>query len=296
MQKGKKKLVKIIVCLVAIALLSGISVWTGVVDGVEDLAAVARLSWNSIVKVVIMSCFVLIFESLIQLILEAIKTENRKVKTVTTILSSFLKYIAVIVIICWGFVILGVNVGAVLLSAGILTASIGFGAESLFVDVITGVFMLFENQYSVGDIIEVDGFRGTVRTIGIRTTTIADAGENFKIINNSEMKNILNRSQQVSVAVCDIGISYEADLETVENELKAYLDTLFEKHPDEMKEAPKYLGVQELGDSAVVLRFTARVDENKLFSTQRMLNRELYLKVKSMGVEVPYMQIDVHTK
>jgi small conductance mechanosensitive channel len=296
MQKGKKKLVKIIVCLVAIALLSGISVWTGVVDGVEDLAAVARLSWNSIVKVVIMSCFVLIFESLIQLILEAIKTENRKVKTVTTILSSFLKYIAVIVIICWGFVILGVNVGAVLLSAGILTASIGFGAESLFADVITGVFMLFENQYSVGDIIEVDGFRGTVRTIGIRTTTIADAGENFKIINNSEMKNILNRSQQVSVAVCDIGISYEADLETVENELKAYLDTLFEKHPDEMKEAPKYLGVQELGDSAVVLRFTARVDENKLFSTQRMLNRELYLKVKSMGVEVPYMQIDVHTK
>jgi small conductance mechanosensitive channel len=296
MQKGKRKLVKIIVCLVAIALLSGISVWTGVVDGVEDLAAVARLSWNSIVKVVIMSCFVLIFESLIQLILEAIKTENRKVKTVTTILSSFLKYIAVIVIICWGFVILGVNVGAVLLSAGILTASIGFGAESLFADVITGVFMLFENQYSVGDIIEVDGFRGTVRTIGIRTTTIADAGENFKIINNSEMKNILNRSQQVSVAVCDIGISYEADLEAVENELKAYLDTLFEKHPDEMKEAPKYLGVQELGDSAVVLRFTARVDENKLFSTQRMLNRELYLKVKSMGVEVPYMQIDVHTK
>ena len=74
--------------------------------------------------------------------------------------------------------------------------------------------MLLENQYNVGDIVEVNGFRGTVTSIGIRTTCITDTGDNVKIINNSEMKNILNRSDNYSKAVCDISIPYETDLES----------------------------------------------------------------------------------
>jgi small conductance mechanosensitive channel len=281
---------------VAILLLSGISVLTGLVNGAAEIVNMIHISLGSIVKVIIMICFVLILESLLQLIFESIRTEKKKVKTAITILSSLLKYIAAIVMVCWGLVLLGVDVSTVFASVGILALIIGFGAETLIEDVITGLFMLFENQYNVGDIIEVDGFRGTVRAIGIRTTTIADAGENFKVINNSAMKNILNRSQQVSVAVCDIGISYEADLEAVEKEITAYLETIYENHKEEMNDTPQYLGVQELGDSAVVLRFTARVDEDNLFRAQRTLNRELYLKLKSMGVDLPYMQVDLHTK
>jgi small conductance mechanosensitive channel len=261
-----------------------------------ELATMIHISLGAIVRVIIMICFVLILESLLQLIFESIKSEKKKVRTAITILSSLMKYIAAIVIVCWGLVLLGVNVSTVFASVGILALIIGFGAETLIEDVITGLFMLFENQYNVGDIIEVDGFRGTVRAIGIRTTTIADAGENFKVINNSSMKNILNRSQQSSVAVCDIGIPYEADLEAVEKELTAYLNTLYEAHKEDMIDVPKYLGVQELGDSAVVLRFTAPVAEGNLFRVQRMLNRELYLKLKSIGVDVPYTQVDLHTK
>jgi small conductance mechanosensitive channel len=292
----KKKVVKIIVYVVAILLLSGVSALAGLTNGLTEVAAMIHISLGAIVRVIIMICFVLILESLLQLIFESIKSEKKKVRTAITILSSLMKYIAAIVIVCWGLVLLGVNVSTVFASVGILALIIGFGAETLIEDVITGLFMLFENQYNVGDIIEVDGFRGTVRAIGIRTTTIADAGENFKVINNSSMKNILNRSQQSSVAVCDIGIPYEADLEAVEKELTAYLNTLYEAHKEDMIDVPKYLGVQELGDSAVVLRFTAPVAEGNLFRVQRMLNRELYLKLKSIGVDVPYTQVDLHTK
>ena len=76
------------------------------------------------------------------------------------------------------------NVSTILASVGLLALIVGFGAESLITDVITGVFMLFENQYNVGDIIEVSGFRGTVSSIGIRTISITDSSGNIKIINN----------------------------------------------------------------------------------------------------------------
>ena len=100
-----------------------------------------------------------------------------------------LKYIAGIVILCWGLSIIGVNVSTIVASVGIIALIVGFSAESLIADVVTGAFMIFENQYNVGDIVEVDGFRGKVTNIGIRTTSITDTGDNVKVINNSAMRN-----------------------------------------------------------------------------------------------------------
>lgn len=91
-------------------------------------------------------------------------------------------------ILCAGLTILGVNMTTIIASVGVLALIVGFSAESLIADVVTGTFMLLENQYNVGDIVEVNGFRGTVTSIGIRTTCITDTGDNVKIINNSEMK------------------------------------------------------------------------------------------------------------
>lgn len=90
--------------------------------------------------------------------------------------------------ICFGLTILGVNITTIIASIGILALIVGFSAESLIADIVTGTFMLLENQYNVGDIVEVNGFRGVVTSIGIRTTCITDSGDNVKIINNSEMK------------------------------------------------------------------------------------------------------------
>lgn len=181
-------------------------------------------------------------------------------------------------------------------SVGILTLIVGFGAESLIEDVIIGFFMLFENQYNVGDIVEISGFRGTVSDIGIRTTSITDNGGNVKIINNSNMKDILNRSDHVSRSVADIQIPYETDLEALEAKLPGMMDAIYALHTDQMQSAPRYLGVQKLGESGITLRFVADVDESNIYTVQRILNHDLLIFFRKEKVECPYPQVDIHQK
>ena len=251
---------------------------------------------NPVIKVLAMAALVLMATQLFRLLLSCIKPKERKGLTIISLLSSLLHYVAAIVILCWGLSILGVNVNAIVASVGIVALIVGFGAESLVADVVTGIFLIFENQYNVGDIVEVNGFRGTVKEIGIRTTSIVDTGDNIKIINNSEMKNILNRSDNISRAVSDIAIPYETDLEALEQKLPGLMEDIFAARKDVMLAAPRYLGVQQLADSAVVLRFVVEVAEKDIYTGARVLNRDLWLGFRKLGVECPFPQMDVHSK
>ena len=243
-----------------------------------------------------MAFAVLAAEVLLTLILGLFQPEAHRGRTLLTLAQSLLKYVAAIVILCWGLSILGVDLPTIVTAVGILALVLGFGAESLIADLVTGSFMIFENQYNVGDIVEVNGFRGTVKEIGIRTTSIIDAGKNVKIINNSDMKNILNRSSNVSLAVSDIDVPYETDLPALEAKLPALTEKIFTAQSDTFLSAPRYLGVQALGASGVTLRFVVEVPEDKIYSGARLLNRELLLGFKSVGVECPFPQVDVHQR
>ncbi|MBQ6359448.1 MAG: mechanosensitive ion channel, partial [Clostridia bacterium] len=251
---------------------------------------------HPVIEVLAMAAMVLFAARLLGLLLSLVKPKERKAMTMVSLLSSLLRYVAALVILCWGLSILGVNVNAIVASVGIVALIVGFGAESLVADVVTGIFLIFENQYNVGDIVEVNGFRGTVKDIGIRTTSIMDPGENIKIINNSEMKNILNRSDNISRAVSDIAIPYETDLEVLEAKLPKLMEDIFAKRQNVMLSAPQYLGVQQLADSAVILRFVVEVAEQDIYSRARILNRDLWLGFRSLGVECPFPQVDVHSK
>lgn len=233
---------------------------------------------------------------LVCFVLGLIHPKSHRARTILTLLNSLLRYAAALVILCWGLSILGVDVSVIVASVGVVALVVGFGVESLIADVVTGTFILFENQYNVGDIVEVGGFRGTVKDIGIRTTAIEDAGGNVKIINNSEMKNILNRSDHASRAVCDIDIPYETDLEALEERIPALLEEIYRQNAGILKSVPAYLGVEKLGASSVVLRFVAEVAEKDLFTAGRVLNRSLWLGLRRLGVECPFQQLDVHTK
>lgn len=231
---------------------------------------------------------------LVCFVLGILHPKSHRARTILTLLNSLMRYAAALVILCWGLSILGVDVSVIVASVGVVALVVGFGVESLIADVVTGTFILFENQYNVGDIVEVGGFRGTVKDIGIRTTAIEDAGGNVKIINNSEMKNILNRSDHASRAVCDIDIPYETDLENLESKLPELLEEIYRQNTETLKSAPVYLGVEKLGASSVVLRFVAEVAEKDLFAAGRVLNRSLWLGLRRLGVECPFQQLDVH--
>ena len=291
-KKNKSTLVRLIVMIVIIAILIPVGFLTQVFSW-DDLSE-TEFQFSSLWKLLVMIACVITVETLIVFLLGLPKPKNHRARSVLSVIASLMKYIAAIVILCWGLSILGVNVSTIVASVGIVALIVGFSAESLIADVVTGAFMIFENHYNVGDIIEVDGFRGTVTDIGIRTTCITDPGDNVKIVNNSAMKNILNRSDRRSRSISDIGIPYGTDLEKLEGEIPELMKQIFEKHQDVMKEAPQYLGVNELADSAVILRFLVYVDEKDIFTGARLLNHDLLLGFRKLGVEVPFPQVDVH--
>lgn len=254
------------------------------------------LSWAGVGRIFLVIFAVMAAEHLILLILGLFKSENHRLRTFITLTSNLIRYIAVIVIVIGVLSLLNVDMPTILAGLGVIALIIGFGAESLITDVVTGFFILMDNQYNVGDIIEVGGFRGTVSEIGIRTTSLTDTGGNVKIINNSDMKNILNRSDNSSKAVADFAIPYETNLPKLEEKIPALLEDIFQRHPEVFKSAPKYLGVQTLNSSSVDLRFVAEVGEADIYSGARLLNHDLFVGFRGLGVECPFPQVDVHSK
>ena len=288
----KGRIIRMIVCaglltiLVPIAFVTKLITWNGLGN--------VKMNLSIFVRLIIMIAGVLCLEALLVFIFGLIKPKNHRIRTVLSIIASVLKYVAAIVIVCWGLSIIGVNVSTIVASVGIVALVVGFSAESLIADMVTGAFMVFENQYNVGDIVEVGGFRGTVSSIGLRTTCITDPGGNVKIVNNSAMKNILNRSDKPSRAACEIAVPYGTDFRKLESEIPALLQRIYDEHPDILKDVPKYLGINQLADSGVVLKFIGEVDESNIFSGARMLNHDLLLGFKDLGVECPFPQVDVH--
>ena len=268
--------------------------WYSAFGNVGEITNTLRINWISIFQIVLVILFMVLLTNVIRFILERVKPKSGKVQSIFSLVDSFLSYAAAIVGLIWCLSAIGINLSTIFASLGIVALIIGFAAESLIADIITGIFLVFEDDFNVGDIVEYSGFRGTVDSIGIRVTCIKDGGGNVKIVNNSDIRGILNRSKVASRAVCDIPVSYNANLEEVEAVLKKILAKLPEQYPDKFTNAPEYLGVQTLSASSVDLRVCAEVSEANLFSATRIMNREIKIGFDKAGVEIPFQQVVVH--
>ena len=258
---------------------------------IERSGQITLAHWLTLLLAV---CVIWLLYTIGKLILGLIGRRNVRARTITTMFTGGLKYLAVIAGVVWGLRILGVDTTAILAGIGIIGLILGFGAQSLIEDVITGLFIIFEGKYSIGDIIVLDDFRGIVRDIGVRTTTIEDAGYNLKVVNNSDIRNFQNRSRNTSLAVCLCSVAYETDLRALEKMLSENLPDMYLARKDLYLGAPRYLGVHELGDSGVVLKFVADVKEEDIFAAQRALNRDIRVLFADKGVEIPFPQVVVH--
>ena len=254
----------------------------------------AKTTVAQIVTLVLALCIVWLGYQLLRLILRLIGKRGNRTYTVTEMLSGLFKYIAVVIAVVWGLTILGVDTGAVLAGIGIIGLIIGFGAQSLIEDIITGTFIIFENQYSVGDIIVLDDVRGTVRSIGVRTTVIEDDGGNLKVVNNSDIRNFQNRSRNNSLAIVICAVSYDTDLRKLEEIMYKSLPGTIMNHPELYLTDIKYMGVDELADSGVNLKFSVQAKEAKFFAAKRALARDVKLLMDDNGIEIPFPQVVVH--
>lgn len=261
---------------------------------VTQISSVLRFDWVAVIQLLIMILVLRLVHLVLAEILTRCNPRSGRLSTLMTLFRSAQSYVLVLVGIFWGLSILGVDVATMLAGVGVVALVLGFGAESLIADVVTGIFMIFENEYNVGDVIEVGGFRGTVDSIGIRTTCLRDGGDNIKVLNNSDIRNLTNLSQRGSTAVCDLPIPYEADLKAARKALQEDLLPAFvENHNEIFHEVPTLLGVQQLADSAVVLRIVATVDENNRFAAERWLREDLKTGMERYGMGCPYNRIVV---
>ena len=216
-----------------------------------------------------------------------------KGRAIINLTCSLIKYAAVIVLAFMVLKTLGVDTTAILAGIGILGLIVGLGAQPLIADIIAGLFIVFENVFEVGDIIVVDGFRGTVDDIGIRTTKIEDVGGNIKVINNADIKTLVNMTQALSVANCEMSIEYGESLERVEAILAEALPKIKEAIP-EIKEGPFYKGVSSFGESSVNLKFIAKCEEGARYQVERDLNRQFKLLFDQNNINIPFPQVVVN--
>ena len=264
----------------------------------EMLALRHQHNWSSLTPARMFTfvgamAMIYILYCVVKFILDRLISRKRS-RTIATLMVGILRYMTIIIAFVWGLSILGVNTTAVLAGAGIVGLVIGFGAQSLIEDIITGLFIIFEQQYEIGDIIILDDFRGVVRSIGVRTTVIEDTGGNLKVVNNSDIRNFQNRSKNASYAVVDVGVSYNTNIPFVEKVVGDAIDAMYDANCDLYLDAPEYMGVEELADSAVILRFRVKTKEENVFNAKRQLNRDLKLLFDTYGIEIPFPQVVVH--
>lgn len=248
---------------------------------------------NIFVRIVSYTFFIFGISYVVRLLLQLLLPALKKTKGLMTILISVIKYMAVII---WIFFVLSafhVDTTVILAGLGIVSLIVGLAIQPLLSDIIAGLFIVFEDVFNVGDVIVADGFRGTVSEIGMRHTQIVDDAGNVKVINNSDIRALVNMTDQLSVAICDMSIEYGESLERVEAIIAANLDKIREAIP-EIKEGPFYKGVSSLGDSSVVLKFVAKCDEGMRFQCQRDMNRQFKLLFDRNNINIPFPQIVVN--
>ena len=192
----------------------------------------------------------------------------------------------------------GVDSVTLLASVGLIGLVVSFGAQSIIEDIISGLFLIIEKQFSVGDIIIIDDFRGKVMEIGLRTTKFLDlANADLKIVNNSQVRNVINASINSSTAVTEVGFSYETDLEKVEALLTSdFIPTFKQKYASILEGDVAYVGVSSLGESSVNIKLSAKVKEQDRPKTIRFLNREFKLFCDRHGIDIPFPQVTVNYK
>ena len=246
--------------------------------------------YNIFIRILSYTFFIFGISFIVRLLMRLMLPGFKKLKGLLTILISVIKYAAVIV---WLFFVLsafGVDTTVILAGLGIVSLIVGLAIQPLLSDIIAGLFIIFEDVFNVGDIIVADGFRGTVKEIGMRHTQIEDAGGNIKVINNSDIRALVNMTNQLSIASIEMCIEYGESLERVEAILKDNLEQIKAAIP-EIKEGPFYKGVSALADSSVNLKFVAKCEEQAKYQVERDMNRQFKLLFDRNNINIPFPQI-----
>ncbi|HEX2219285.1 MAG TPA: mechanosensitive ion channel family protein [Gemmatimonadales bacterium] len=220
---------------------------------------------------------------------------ERRGKTISQLLRSVGRVVILVVALLLTFNVF-INIGPILAGAGILGLAVSFGAQSLVKDVISGFFILFENQFAIGDVVEAGGKSGVVEKMTMRVVVLRDLQGTMHVIPNSEIKVVSNMTRGWSRAVVDVGVAYDEDVDRalaiVRDEAAQFsTDPGWTPQLDGPVEVP---GIEALGDSAVVIRSLIKTQPGSQWNAAREYRRRLKLRFDRESIEIPFPQRKVY--
>ncbi len=214
------------------------------------------------------------------------KFTERRVNTLRGLARSFLRYALYFVGIIMVLGELGVNTSSLLAGAGIVGLALGFGAQNLVRDVISGFFILFEDQYAVGDYVTVAGVSGTVEEIGLRVTKIREWTGQLHIIPNGEIKQVTNFARGGMGVLVEIEIAYEENLDRAIEVINNACRRAAEEHSDIVLEEPRVLGVARLDGSGSTLQVFGKVKPMQQWTFARELRLRIKEELDEAGITI----------
>lgn len=229
------------------------------------------------------------------------KGSTKKTDTILTLCTSILRYFMYFCVFCQFLLIFGISPASILAVAGVGSVALGLGAQHFVEDIISGLFILLEDQYEVGDVIKIEGYEGTVEAIGLKTTKLRNYNGDVYIIPNGEIKIVTNSCKEFNRALLEISVAYESDMDRVYEVLEDELEKAWKSENEEERlggiiAKPQILGITDLGDSAITIRMSIDCEPGKQWEIERKLRLRIKKRFDREDIVIPYPQRVVYIR
>ncbi|MCG8917101.1 mechanosensitive ion channel family protein [Actinokineospora sp. PR83] len=213
----------------------------------------------------------------------------QRARTIGSVLKSLVTFIVYGLAFILALGELGLNLGPIIASAGIVGVALGFGAQNLVKDFLSGIFMMLEDQYGVGDVVDVGEASGTIEAVGLRVTTLRDVNGTVWYVRNGEILRVGNSSQGFAVAVVDLPVGYSADVAQVTELLERVAGEVVgeEGVSEDVIEPPVVLGVEKVTPESLIVRMTVKVRPGRQWAVQRALRARALRELEAADIAPP---------
>lgn len=222
---------------------------------------------------------------------KSIKVNEGKKKTIVNLVNNIVKAIIIIISILIILEIYGIDTKSLVASFGVVGLVVGLALQDLLKDLIVGMSIIFEGQFSIGDVVEINGFKGEVVPSNLRVTRLKSFTGEIKIIANRNITEVINYTASKTNLVMDIDVAYESDVDKVKDVLDSLCSRLKEEY--KLKEFD-CLGIQELSSSSIRFRLVAKTNYMDQFEISRNIRKEVVKEFAKNKITIPYNQVVVH--
>lgn len=221
------------------------------------------------------------------------KIDEKKKNTIKSIINNTTKAFIIIIDVLLIMEIFGIDTKSLVASLGVVGLVVGLALQDLLKDLISGIIIIFENQFCIGDVVTINGFKGEVVFLSMKSTRIKSFNGEVKILSNRMITEVINHTIENSLAIVDIGVSYNENLDKVEQILNETCLNLTKKLKN-IKNEVKCVGIQNFGDSAITYRVIVETKPMEQYEIERIIRKELKQALDKNNIEIPFQQVVVH--